>query len=116
VCDDCAKGPLGPKKYSYYKGDMTVVGSLFGFILEYSPYEGTGGEFHQRTLVHVFIEDDELYHYKYTFDTAWLPDLLKVVFKSLQHLNANVPEPVLIELINAANKALLCGTFSKEVS
>ena len=85
MCNNCARGPLGPNKHSYHKQDMTVAGELFGVIVEDAPYE-FGNELKPRHLIHIFIEDDELYHYKMCFDAYWIKDLLRVFARVVSYL------------------------------
>lgn len=55
-------------------GELDVVGRLFGLKFVEG---GSNG------LVELYIEDDENYHYKCSFDRYWLTDLTNVVNEAL---------------------------------
>lgn len=59
-----------PKK----RNEMHVVGKLFAMC--FVKREDAGD------LVELYVEDDELYHFKTTFDVYWLGDLLNVTNKA----------------------------------
>lgn len=56
------------------ESDMDVVGNLFG--MRFIKRDGL------RDLVELYIEDDENYHLKASFDRTWLNDLQYVTEKA----------------------------------
>ncbi len=58
--------------------DLHVFGVIFGWLIEpREPYEAGGITYHPAPLVSMYIEDDENWHYKNSFDIGWLNDLLQ---------------------------------------
>lgn len=55
------------------KKDLDVAGQLFGFKFVQGCSNG---------CVELYIEDDEVYHYQFTFDKFWLKDLVYAASKA----------------------------------
>jgi hypothetical protein len=57
--------------------DMDYIGMLFGVVLE-------SREGDINPLVHLYVEDDENYHYKMSFDAFWCNDMYNLMNKILK--------------------------------
>ena len=64
--------------------DMDVVGSCFG--LRFVNGGGPNG------MVELYVEDDEWFHYKESFNHVWLGDLLICLDKAVEHFKQPSPE------------------------
>lgn len=64
--------------------DMTFTTQLFGVVVEYHQYVVDRRTIQARAI-HFYIEDDEVYHHKFTIDDFWLPDLIAIATKSILH-------------------------------
>lgn len=58
-----------------YAGDLDVKGKLFGVIFEKLSKS--------HAVVHLYVEDDEVYHHATCFDARWTKDLIDVMQKTL---------------------------------
>jgi len=61
----------------FTRGDMDIVGNLFGLIIRKEEYE-VRGEKHSHYMAYLFTEDDENYFFKHSFNAVWLRDLRRV--------------------------------------
>lgn len=58
--------------------ELDFAGILFGYKVEYRPYEFSGVKY-ERHLVKIYLEDDEWWSEELVFDSFWLDDLKKTV-------------------------------------
>ena len=65
------------------RDDMTFSNGIFGVVIYKRPNEYPKGVHGWQTLVDFYIEDDEIFSYRYTVDSHWVEDICDLMITVL---------------------------------